>query len=174
MREKQLVADEKLDRDWKQTLAEIRAGLPIVREAPPPSRRGDTVKQRKDRDRELLMALCERQEWKCFWCGLLMTNGETTAPSYRTLEHVIARSSGLSIVNHLTNLRAACAYCNSMRGQMAHMKQIVGQLNQVKALLDGARATIQRHKATMAGRCYYCKWRFYVKEWLHKHGITRR
>ena len=163
------------DADWKDTLARIRAGLPINNDYAIPKVIGETHKATKDRERDLLMNLCARQEWKCFWCGEPMTDGPAVAnPRYRTLEHVVAKATGLRLINHLSNLRASCKECNNLRGQMQSVKVIVSQLNQVKSLFDGAHKTIARHRVTMSGRCIYCKLRFHVKEWFYRRQMTRK
>ena len=63
----------------------------------------------------ILRQLCERQEWKCFWCGELMTDSAPGSSTYRTMEHVIPKSTKGKNINKLSNLRAACWECNSTR-----------------------------------------------------------
>lgn len=183
-REAQAAKDERLEQDWKQSLESIRAGLPLEPRDPPIPRRLKREEREKlvkdaqqlhlrDYQRQLLYALCARQEWKCFWCGMDMTDDDRNARSYRTLEHVVARASGLRIVSHMSNLRAACRHCNEMRGELTSMKAVVGQMQLAKSLLEGAQRTIARHKVTMAGRCLYCRWRFHFKEWLYKRKRGR-
>jgi hypothetical protein len=158
-REAAAARDGQVDADWKRTLAAIREGLPVARVARKPT---------NSRQQQILMALCDRQEWKCFWCGEAMTDGDITAPSYRSLEHVIPKSTRRSDVNQISNFRAACQACNTLRGQMAGLKAIIRQSNNNKFLLDKAHETLRSHKITMSGRCLYCKLRFYVLEWWHK------
>ena len=121
-----------------------------------------SIAQRK---RETVLFLAERQQWICFWCGQKMCNDDPASMNYRTLEHVIPRATGYKNVSALDNLRAACHHCNNMRGSynISVAEKEIGRLKQELAICQ---KTLERHRITMAGRCLYCKVRFYVKEWL--------
>ena len=64
----------------------------------------------------------------------------------------------------MENLRAACAHCNIMRGSY-NIGVMERENNRLTRELTIAQQTLSRHRVTMAGRCLYCKARFYVKEW---------
>lgn len=153
--ENQARRDERLDRSWKDTLAAIRSGLPLQ---PGVDLYRDAVDQtdRKSRDREVLIALCDRQQWKCFWCGLLMTATDPNDRFYRTLDHVVARSTRLQVVGHLTNLRAVCRGCNELRGEIQHVAFLVKDRDRLKEMVTRAQETLRRERirqrVTMSGR----------------------
>jgi hypothetical protein len=150
--------------DWKQVLFDLRAGLPPYRE-PIPIKRGATGRDRGLLEKEYLIALCDRQEWLCFWCGLRMTADDPQARSYRTLEHVIPRCSGHPDISLMSNFRASCKGCNEMRAEIQHIGDLVRDRDRLKRMLTEAQKVLGRHRITMSGRCYYCKARFHIREW---------
>jgi hypothetical protein len=143
-----LTADEK---------AEIIRGEAVVYPQPTlvPGYRIDT----------LTFELCEKQEWKCFWCGEQMSN-VAGSPRFRTKDHIVPLSN--HGVTKPANIRAVCQACNQIRGQFTSMTQYARYTKGVEEQLRQCQTALARHKVTMAGRCYYCKWRFHIKEWLHK------
>lgn len=165
--------EAKREHDWKATLAAIREGLPT--EASIPKLKGETKRDHSVRERQVLYALCVRQEWRCFWCGQVMTDGpDFEAPNYRTLEHVIARAIKPEIANHLNNLRAACKQYNNERAQMANLQKVLMINKNLGDRIQQLQEILARHRVTMSGRCYFCKFRFHFKEWLYRFRKDRR
>ena len=128
---------------------------------------------KSQRTKELVLMLAEQQEWKCFWCGEQMTNDNPKDPNYRTLEHILAKAVPRKGVEELPNLRAACKFCNDLRGQF-NTAYFWKEIERLTDQLTTAQKTIARHRVTMAGRCLYCKARFYWKEWMYKNGLRDR
>jgi len=140
------------------TLAMIRQDMPQVK-----YRSGNG----KDRS-AITIQLAELQGWMCFWCGEKMTNDNPLAPTYRTLEHVVPRASGRGGTSKRANLRAACRECNEIRGAFTHIVQRLKQTRRIEEQLASCQKALARHRVTMAGRCYFCKFRFHLKEWIYK------
>lgn len=57
--------------------------------------------------------LCEEQNWKCCWCGNLMTERRNLKFS-ATIEHIVPASRGGE--NSIDNYASACERCNTARG----------------------------------------------------------
>jgi hypothetical protein len=95
-------------------------------------------------------------------------SNEAGSPRFRTKDHIIPLSTGKHGVTKATNIRAVCYECNQIRGQFTSMTEYARYVKRVEEQLRQAQTALGRHKITMAGRCYYCKWRFHFKEWLHK------
>ena len=116
--------------------------------------------------RWVLMQLCLRQNWKCFWCGRTMTDGGVGAPTYRTLEHVVPKATKGKNIDRLPNLRAACRECNEKRSiwsqgksmslTIENQKQIISQLQTDKSDLNTA--------LVLADRCWLCRFRAWIKK----------
>lgn len=119
-------------------------------------------------NRGMALHLAALQSWRCFWCGQRMSNIDPESPTYRTLEHVIGKAAANGNHNALTNLRAACKYCNNLRGEMQGLRKEIAQNKRIGLMLEAANRTIERHRITMAGRCSWCKFKFHFKEWLWK------
>ena len=158
-REKEAITDSKTTAEWQKALAEIRGEKPVkVALALNPT----------GYEAQVCLALCERQDWKCFWCGGKMTNQESNARSFRTLEHVVPRSVKGGKANDPANLRAACRECNETRSAWSSGKAMASTLKTTQEQLSACQVALARHKITMAGRCYYCKARFHAREWWMK------
>jgi len=129
-----------------------------------------SAKLAKDKKADVLRKLCLRQDWRCFWCGEIM-NTDVNSDHYRTLEHVIPASKGRE-TGDLANLRAACRCCNELRGKFNNvsegMKRIAYLLQMVQDRDNSLKSIKEQHRVTMAGRCYFCKFRFHVKEWIYR------
>lgn len=121
------------------------------------------------RERETLLHLCELQSWKCFWCGQPMTDDDSKSDSYRTLEHVIPKAMRGKGINALPNLKAACNRCNNLRARW-NIGSLEKENLRLKRELTICQQALERHRITMAGRCYFCKWRFHLKEWWYRQG----
>ena len=115
----------------------------------------------------LTFELCEKQDWKCWWCGEQMSN-VAGSPRFRTKDHIVPLSTHKRGVTKPTNIRAVCQECNQIRGQFTSMTEFARRTKQIEQELQKCQIALARHKVTMAGRCYYCKLRFHFKEWLHK------
>ena len=88
-----------------------------------------------------------------------MTNENSQAQTYRTLEHVIPKASKGKNINTLPNLRAACRECNQSRSKWSTyvgLSQTVGQqIQQIKTLEEK-----QDHlKKALSGRCLWCNFK---------------
>jgi len=113
------------------------------------------------------MQLCADQEWKCFWCGEKMDN-DPDSLRFRTKDHVIPIATSKHGIKKLANIRAVCWECNQTRGQHQSQVEYRKHVKQLEEQLRLHQIALGRHKVTMAGRCYYCKLRFHVKEFFHK------
>lgn len=131
----------------------------------------------KTTKRNALHDLCMQQGWRCFWCGQVMDK-DPKSPRFRTLEHVIPIAGNGAKEKDRANLRAACLECNQTRGKyhgaLRNVSELAKTNTQLKKRIDAMQTTIERHRITMAGRCYWCKWKFLFKEWLHKRKVTNR
>lgn len=77
------------------------------------------VAKLKERKRERKLLVLERDEWRCYLCGVRLGNEPGTDEWGReirrmTIDHVRAKSKGGS--NDPRNLRACCESCNHRKG----------------------------------------------------------
>lgn len=77
------------------------------------------IKKVKERKRERKLLVLERDDWRCYICGVRLGNEAGTDEWGRevrkmTLDHVHAKSRGGS--NDPRNLRACCEPCNFRKG----------------------------------------------------------
>lgn len=69
--------------------------------------------KKRDRLRRVRMALSERQNHRCAYCGQRM-DGALNEPNMLTIDHLSARAHGGR--TQQSNLVAACLRCNGLRG----------------------------------------------------------
>lgn len=88
--------------------------------------------------------LAEAQNWKCCYCGCVMTEVKNTRRTV-TIEHV----NPISVSNdgRWENLAAACAHCNSLRGTLSYedfmkLKEARGGISKAESR---AMAKIRKH-----------------------------
>lgn len=114
----------------------------------------------------VLLQLCARQEWKCFWCGRMMTNKKTSDPLFRSLEHVEPKSTKGKDVNRLSNLRAACTECNQTRSVWSGFGALQALLEEKKRLIVQMEKDIQdlEYAVTLSGK--WTKMLLRVRKWF--------
>ena len=69
------------------------------------------VRMKKSRIARLRDAAAERQEWRCYYCGMQMVDATQQGGHACTAEHLVARLDGGH--DRADNNVAACWYCNS-------------------------------------------------------------
>jgi hypothetical protein len=117
------------------------------------------------------MELCAQQDWKCFWCGEKM-NTDPASPRFRTKDHIIPLSTQKAGIRKVTNLRAVCFECNQIRGEFSTFLDHRKGVQRLEEQLRQCQTALRRHKVTMSGRCYWCKAKFHIREWLHKLRVV--
>lgn len=70
---------------------------------------------------QTLARVCERQNWRCCFCGVRMPFEDTSHPHHATRDHIIPRSEFRSNPRRYRrfmsdNIVAACYSCNNQRG----------------------------------------------------------
>jgi len=78
--------------------------------------------------------LGEAQNWRCCYCGCVMTDAHSKSQTRITVEHVIPRRFGGS--NHWLNLAAACKRCNYERREIPMDTGITPEMF-IEFLIDG-------------------------------------
>ena len=153
-----------LGNEWDLAIEEVQKTF-----GQPPLLETDTLSDVKKRQ-WILRQLCVRQEWKCFWCGVQMTDGGVMSPTFRTLEHVVPKATKGRNINRLSNLRAACKECNEKRATWSsnksicliasEQKQRIEKLEQEKEDLNTA--------LILSDGCSWCRFRV----WFHKKFLS--
>jgi HNH endonuclease len=119
----------------------------------------------------VLLRLCDRQEWKCFWCGRTMTKDACIgAPRYRTLEHVVPTSTKGKNIDKLENLRAACRECNESRSAWSNGLGMARKVTEQQSQISLLTYENLEMKTVLSGRCFLCKLRVWLKKILRKES----
>lgn len=71
---------------------------------------------------ELKRLLCDRQEWRCFYCGAGVALRQTEVSALATFEHVVPRSARGP--DNAANLVIACQPCNQHVGAMSVFEKL--------------------------------------------------
>jgi hypothetical protein len=109
------------------------------------------------------MALAEAQNWRCAYCGGLMAF-EGMGADVATVDHLLARSAGGT--DGKWNLVAACAGCNSGRGQDFPAQQFFRLRQRLRRL--GLWAA-----CTTPSRPLFARLRRMGSRWTPKPGVRR-
>lgn len=97
-----------------------------------------------------IVILCEAQNWRCCYCGVVMVRGEQ-GPDSASVEHVVPRVAGGA--REWENEVAACKLCNESRGAMYARQyfQMVQWKGREKAVKWARRRVAKRRADKFAG-----------------------
>lgn len=88
---------------------------------------------------DLKRLLCERQEWRCFYCGTGVALRATEVSALATFEHVVPRSARGP--DNAANLVIACERCNQAVGSMSVFEKLTFRDRYLRARLDAENDT---------------------------------
>lgn len=117
---------------------------PVDHEVPPaPAPVIDGVTRRgtmnRDARMDLKRLLCERQEWRCFYCGTGVALRATEVSALATFEHVVPLSARGP--DNAANLVIACERCNQAVGSMSVFEKLTFRDQFLRARIDAENDT---------------------------------